>query len=403
MANNNNIYPLEAEDIKAHYDTQTLELILSAECELQPVTSNIKFVRVPWVGGLKFVLEGRVLAVMGKKQGKHVEQRFKMPPPTDPFVIVVYAGDLKGKPVQIQFKALENSIKEGGSKLPIKVEGPEPSTEQEPPKLPQTLVLGNEEINVINGRTFTIHVASEVPRLGSINMDHDPKYLDLLTAGIRDKDIYWTFKALQLTSDTQIRLFVSGGIAQYVYQKVYDVFIGLADGPGVELTPDGLIPPPRERIERGINKIKEKYPDAQLHDVDYRPPLPRSCESPYDLSSLTVDCLVNDGKQLASVRTVGYGPFGPIELRERLLDDRQNIQWPVKIDIPEADELMKKAGFNQPYTGASLDFSILPGGDQEANYTFSMIQLPGGPSAVSVGVNDGKVTPFGQALPPKGT
>ena len=399
---NNNFYPLQADDITALYDTQTLELILSAKCELQPVTSDIQFARVLCGSGLKFRLEGRVLAVQGKRQKEHFEQAFKMPPPTDPFAIVVYAGDLKGKPIQIRFKALENSIKVGATESPIKVEGSEPSTNQEPPKLPQTLALENEEINVINGRTFTIQVASEVPRLGSINMDHDPKYLDLLTAGIRDKDIYWTFKALQPTSDTQIRLFVSGGIAQYVYQKVYDVFIGLADGPVDELTEDGLIPPPGDRVERGINKIKEKYPDAQLHDVDYRPPVPRSCESPYDLSSLTVDCLVSDGKQLASVRTVGYGPFGPIELRERPLDDRQNVGWPVKMDIPEADELMKKAGFKQPYTGAALDFSILPGGDQEPNYTFNMVVLLGGPEEVRVGVNDGKVTSFGQVLPPKG-
>ena len=394
MANNNNIYPLEAHDITALYDILTLELILSADCELQPVTSDINFVREPWVGGLKFKLEGRVLAVMGEKQEKHVEQRFKMPPPIDPFVIVVYAGDLKGKPIRIRFT---------GWKPPIKEEGSEASVKEEPPKLPQTLALENEEINVINGRTFTIQVASEVPSLGSINMDHDPKYLDLLTAGIRDKDIYWTFKALQLTSDTQVRLFFSGGIAHYVYQKVYDVRIELADVPGIELTPDGLIPPPRDRIERGINKIKEKYPDAQLHDVDFRPPVPRSCENPYELSSLTVYCLVSDGKQLASVSTFGYGPFGPIELREKPLDDRRNIQWPVKIDIPEADELMKRAGFKQSYTGASLDFSILPGGDQEPNYTFSVTQLLGGPRAVSVGVNDGKVTPIGQVLPPKGT
>lgn len=403
MANSNNIYPLEADDITALYDTQTLELVLSAECELQPVTSGIHFARVLCGSGLKFILEGRVLAVQGKKQKRHFEQRFKIPPPTDPFAIVVYAGDLKGKAVQIRFKALENSIKVGATEPPMKVEGSEPSTNQEPPKLPQTLALENEEINVINGRTFTIQVASEVPRLGSINMDHDPKYLDLLTAGIRDKDIYWTFKALQPTSDTQIRLFFSGGIAQYVFQKVYDVSIGLADEPVVELTEDGLIPPPFVRVSQGINKIKEKYPDAQLHDVDYRPPVPRPCENPYDLSSLTVFCQVNDGKQFASVRTVGYGPFGPIELRERLLDDRQNIEWPVNMDIPEADEFMKQAGFKQPYTGATLDFSILPGGDREPNYTFSMVMLLGGPTEVRVGVNDKKVTPFGQVLPPKGT
>ena len=392
MVDCNNIYLLNADDIKAVYDTKTQELILSATLELQPVTSDIGFNREPWLGALKYRLEGRVLAVMGKTEQRPYEQRFKMPFPIDLHVIVVYAGDPKGKVFPISVEDV----------ISIKKEGFEASAQQEPPKPPQTLALENEEIRVINGRTFTIQVASEVPRLGSINMDHDPKYLDLLSAGIRDKDIYWTFKALQPTSDTQIRLFVSGGIAQYVYQKVYDVFIGLADGPVVELTKDGLIPPPRDRIERGINKIKEKYPDAQLHRVDYRPPVPGPCDNPYQLSSLTVYCQVNDGKQFASVSTVGYGPFGPIELREILLDDRKNIEWPVKMDITEADELMKKAGFKGPYTGATLDFLILPGGDNEPNYTFSMTMLLGGPTEVRVGVNDGKVTPFGQVLPPKG-
>ena len=387
-----NIYPLDADEISALYEVRTQELILSAIIELQPVTSDIHFVRVPWVGGLKFILEGRVLPVQGEKQKEEFQQKFKLPPPAEPYAIVVYAGDLKGKPVPIRFTGLKPSIKEEGS---------ESSTKQEPPELPQTFALENEEINVINGRTFTIQVASEVPRLGSINLDHDPKYLELLTAGIRDKDIYWKFKALQPTHDTQIRLFFSGGIAQYVYQKVYDVFIGLANEPVVELTKDGLIPPPRDRVELGIEKIKETYPDAQLHDVDYRPPVPGPSENPYQLSSLTVYSQVNGGKQLASVSTVGYGPYGPIELREKPLDDRQNIEWPVKLDITEADELIKKAGFKQPYTGATLDFSILPGGDKEPNYTFSTVPIPGGPIDVRVGANDGKVTPFGQVLPPK--
>ena len=387
----NNICPLEADKLSAEYILSTQELVLFAECEVQPSTSDIQFLRLPLMGGLKFELQGRVFPIWGKKETVPYSQKFKMPPPTVADVIIVYAGDLKGKPIPINFVGLKPSIKEES----------EPSTKEEPPKLPQTLALENEEISVINGRTFTIKVASEVPRLGSINMDHDPKYLDLLSAGIRDKDIYWTFKALQPTSDTQIRLFFSGGIAQYVYLKVYDVLIGLADGPVDELTEDGLIPPPRDRVERGINKIKEKYPDAQLHDVDYSPPVPRPCESPYDLSSLTVYCKVDGGKLIAFVSTIGYSPFGPIELREGVLDDRKNVGWPVDMDITEADELMKKAGFKQPYTGATLDFSILPGGDNESNYTFNMVLIPGGPRAVRVGVKDKVVTPIGRALPPK--
>ncbi|KAK0512251.1 hypothetical protein JMJ35_005379 [Cladonia borealis] len=388
-----NIYPLPADEIGALYEVKTHELILSAKGTSQPMTSDINFKRMLLPCGLKFELEGRVLAIMGKPRPYSVTKRFKMPPPTNPYVIVVYAGDLKGKPIPIHFT---------GYIPPSSGEGSDSSTKQEPPELPQTQALENEEINVINGRTFTIQVASEVPRLGSINMDHDPKYLELLTAGIRDKNIYWEFKALQPTRDTQIRLFFAGGTAQYVYQKVYDVLIGLAHGPVVELTQDGLIPPPAVRVEQGIKKIKETYPDAKLHDVDYRSPSNKPVENPYELSSLTVYCEVDGGKQLASVSTIGYGPYGPIELREKVLDDRQSFEYPVKIDIPEADEAMKKAGFKEPYTSATLDSSILPSGDKEPNYTFSMVQIPGGPREVRVGATDGRVTPFGQVLPPKG-
>ena len=359
---------------------------------MQPVT-DINFRRVPWIGGLKFVLEGRVLAIGRPKEMKPHTQAFNMPPPLTHDVIVVDDDHSGGICVPIHFIDRKDSGSEETS---------EPSTKEDSSKIPQTLTLENEEINVINGRTFTIKVVSEVPRFGSINMDHDPRYLELLTAGIRDKDIYWEFKALQPTRDTQIRLFFSGGIAQYFCQKVYDVFIGLANEPVVELTEDGLIPPPVVRVEHGIKKIKETYPDAKLHDVDYRPPSHKPVENPYELSSLTVYCEVDSGKQLASVSTIGYGPYGPIELRRKLYDDRRSFEYPVKLDIPEADEAMKKAGFKEPYTSAILDDSFLPGGDKEPNYTFSMVQIPGGPREVRVGATDGQVTPICQALPPKG-
>ncbi len=168
-----------------------------------------------------------------------------------------------------------------------------------------------------------------LPKFGSITIDHDDKYLEPQTAGIQDKDISWTFKALHPTPDTQIQLLISGGIAQYVYQKVYDVFIGLADEPVVEFAEDGFIPRFLERVGRGIHKIKEKYPNAQLHDTDALPPVPSPCESPKDLSFLKVYCEVNEGKPLASVSTGGYDPFGKIYLHDKLLDDRRNIEWPI--------------------------------------------------------------------------
>ena len=389
----NNIYPLPADEITATYELGTQELILFAKGESQPITSDIKFVRVPWLGALKFVLQGRVLAIMGQPKSYCVEQRFKMPPPINPYAVVVFAGDSKGKAIPIRFIGLKTSSSGEIS---------EPSTKEDPPKIPQTLALENEEIHVINGRTFKIQVPSEVPRFGSINMEHCHKYLELQTAGIQDKDIFWQFKALQPTPDTQVTLSFSGGIANYVYLKVYDVSIGLGNEPVVELAEDGCIPNFLDRVGRGISKIKEKYPDAQLHDVDARPPVPSPCENPGELSALTIYCEVNDGKQLASVSTGGYDPFSHIYLHEKVLDDRRNIEWPIKMDIVEADELMKQAGLKGSYTGATLDFSILPGGDKEPNYTFSMVLIPGGPRYVRVGVYDGRVTPIDQPLPPNG-
>ncbi len=72
------------------------------------------------------------------------------------------------------------------------------------------------------------------------------------------------------------------------------------------------------------------------------------------------------------------------------------------LDIVQADELMKQDGFKGSYTGANLDFSILPSGDEEPNYTFSMVLIPGGPRYVRVGVYDRQVTPIDQVLPPSG-
>lgn len=182
---------------------------------------------------------------------------------------------------------------------------------------------------------------------------------------------------------------------------MYDVSIGLADEGVVKPGEDGYNPSFLDQVGLGISTIKEKYPDAQLHNVDARPPVPGSCDNPGDLSSLTIYCDVNEGKQLASVNIGGFDPLH-IYLHRNVLDDRRNIEWPIPMDIVKADELMKTAGYTGTYTGATLDYSILPGSDNEANYTFKISMLPGGPREVSVGVQDGKVTAIGEPLPPNG-
>src|ERR1700722_2396171 len=51
--------PVEADKVQAVYRSLTKQLFLSAEGTVRPVTSRITFTPVePWVGGLKFILEG---------------------------------------------------------------------------------------------------------------------------------------------------------------------------------------------------------------------------------------------------------------------------------------------------------------------------------------------------------
>ena len=141
-------YPLPADEIGALYEVKTHELILSAKGKSQPITSKIHFKHLPLLCGMEFELEGAVLANMGKPRPCSIEKRFKMPPPSNPYVIVVYAGNLNGKLIPIHFT---------GYIPPGIGEGSDSSTKQEPPKLPQTQALENEEILVIKGNSHGSH------------------------------------------------------------------------------------------------------------------------------------------------------------------------------------------------------------------------------------------------------
>lgn len=392
----NNIYPLPANELAAVYEIDTQELILSAKGNSQPITSDVKFARMPWMGGLKFELQGRVLAVMGPPKPYEKVCRFKMPRPTVADVIIVYAGDLHGKPVPIRFTGFIPPSNDTDSSKETTAEFPKP---------PQTLTDGNEHISVINGHSFKINCASEVPRFGSIEMDYDNKYLQLQTAGIQDKDIVWTFKGLQPTPDTQVIVLISGGIAQYLIKKVYNVFIGLASEGAVELSDSGYIPKFLKRASEGETQITSSYPDAKLHRVDTSAPHGLGVSNPEELSNMTVTCKLKNG-DFATVTAIGYTRFGPVKVIRGALDDLQPLPSAssIPMDADKADHLMKAQGWTALYNRLSLTFSILPGINTEPCYTFDMTYDPTldivTPTQVRVGVNTGDVTPIGLVTSP---
>ena len=395
----NNIYPLPADELTAAYEINTQELILSAKGNSQPMTSDIKFARIPWMGGLKFELQGRVLAVMGPPKPYEIAFRFKMPRPIVADVIIVYAGDVHGKPVRIRFTGFIPPSSDTDSKSASK------ETTAESPKPPQTLTDENEHISVINGHSFKINYASEVPRFGSIEMGFDNKYLQLQTAGIQDKDIVWTFKGLQPTPDTQVTVLISGGIAQYLIKKVYNVFVGLASESAVKLSDSGYIPTFLQRASEGESQITSSYPDAKLHRVLASAPHGLGVSHPEELSNMTVTSKLKNG-DFATVTAIGYTPFGPVKVTRGALDDLQPLPLAssIPMDADKANSLMKAQGWTALYHGLSLTFSILPGINTEPCYTFDMTyDLTLGivtPTQVRVGVNTGNVTPVGPVTSP---
>lgn len=82
----------------------------------------------------------------------------------------------------------------------------------------------SSQLNVLFKLPFNITENADVPKFGSVDIKYDSSILQIVTAGILDNDIVWTFNSLQ-TGDTQIVVTVHGGIAQYVISKTYDVKI----------------------------------------------------------------------------------------------------------------------------------------------------------------------------------
>jgi hypothetical protein len=135
-------------------------------------------------------------------------------------------------------------------------------------------------------------------------------------------------------------------------------------------------------VNIAVNLVSQQYPGAKLYEVDTHATNPGQ---PSPLKDLRAVFQVKGGTALAIMTQ--WGEFGPIQFIPQPWLEDVVIQWPIKMDIVEADQLLKKAGYTGPYGAITLREPLYPG-NYEPYYIFSMM----GGGYVFVGVNDGKVT-----------
>ena len=385
---------IPADELAAGYNPGTHTLSLFAKGEAQNFTYGIEFERQTWFGGLKFNLMGWTGPLgQGTTPYSH-EQGFQiqLPSPALPSgtVIIVTANHPKGVSVPIRWVGLHDDADATPNTLLTAEAAPETDTAEAAE--PQNLPPGHEQLNVLFKMPFQIKQASQVPQFGSVQMKFDPTMLQLQQAGIEDGNIVWTMNSLQ-TGNTQVVVNISGGIAQYVMQKVYDVRVFVLDQAAVaEKAPQAILSF-LGRVNIAVRLVQEKYPAAELYEVEALPPTPQQVSNPNALSKLKV--VFRAGKGTAIIESTGWGSFGPVQYIDQPWMEDVVIPWPVQLEATAADALMKKAGYTGTYGAMTLRHPLYPGVEQPY-YIFSMTK--GG--YVFVGVNDRKVTTNpAQALP----
>jgi len=106
------------------------------------------------------------------------------------------------------------------------------------------------------------------------------------------------------------------------------------------------------RVNIAVRIVTEQYPEAQLYEADGTASGGPTTD-PAKINQLRV-VFRNVNNSTVIIKETGYGEFGkPQLIPEPWLEDVV-IQWPVKMDLPEANKLKEKAGYVKPYGAVTL-------------------------------------------------
>ncbi len=106
------------------------------------------------------------------------------------------------------------------------------------------------------------------------------------------------------------------------------------------------------RVNIAVRIVTEQYPKARLYEADGTASAGPTTD-PAKIDQLRV-VFWNENNTTVIIKSTGYGEFGePVLIDEPWLED-VIIQWPVKMDLPQANELKEKAGYKEPYGAVTL-------------------------------------------------
>jgi hypothetical protein len=378
-----------AEELAAFYNASLQTLTLFASGEVQKYTYGINFIRDPhWVGGLKFELYGWTgpLSVGFEKYSCDTSVSIQLPSPVIPEAEVVIVTQNYPDGQVIPIEGLPNRDKS------LSVSKSPPSSQ------PVNRLESGTQINALYREPFEIKQAAKVPKFGTIDIAFDPTFLTITNAGIDDGNIVWTFNSLQ-TGNTQAVVTVHGGVQAFIIRKTYDIRIFVLDATP---NPTDEILSYLGRVNIAVRIVTEKYPDAELYEVDATLPRgdPSPTSSPLGLSQLRAVFRAKGGTVI--ILSTGWGEWAQPQFVPSPWLECVVIPWPIKMDITDAAAILRNAGYKDNIWNCTLRHPLGPGGKpyDEPYYIFLLAESR---EYVFVGVNDGKiyVNKAGQDVLPK--
>lgn len=384
--------PVSANSLGVVYDSTKRQLVLSARGNVEEITANIHFQRLPWLDGLKFRLVGWSGPFTGKMNPYSVSDRFDIDLRSgglpSRFVTIVDARNLEGKLVEINY--VSDPRQQGSVRQLIDVSKLAPARHEN--FEPKVLVGDDEKINVLYRQAFKVKAPADAPKQGSLAIDFDPTFLDLQTAGIVGPNLVWTFNSLQLGS-TQVIITTSSINPPYIARQTYNVRVILLDSsiaasmnPGISsISYLGF-------LNIALRQVQEKYPNATLVLAESTAIPPSNYIDSFK-SLKHFAAVFNTGQGHVTVDSIEWGTWSaPVYTSGPWLGEKIIDLEKIKLEPTQADDLVKAAGwtleFNRLCLSAPLTVPSSPlSRDPQAYYIYSL--NPG--IQVFVGTIDRKV------------
>ena len=237
-------------------------------------TYGVNFKPEPPPQGLKYLLEGWSGPVGIGTRTYEVREKFGIPWPREPYVTIVDANNYpNGQWVLITF-------------IPKGADGGKPSETVKPSETDEPaddsqegLTVEDEPLTEFLQQPFKIRERYDLPPGGAVRMDFDEN-MDY------NKDIAWTLKPIRI-GETQVRVLILGGVViNYRIRKVCDITTYPRDLIKSDPSFDELPLSFPGNVNIAARRVRERYLEAELYEVEAKPPTPEIVTSPTALTKL---------------------------------------------------------------------------------------------------------------------